>query len=134
VINVVCFQEMLQRSGPLLRLVLDLMCFDFGQLDAAGAARPATEIGQRWPSDLQHDVFSRMSTYGTLCDVLGDGSAQVKNANAQRWPDRFEVPLSQDVRGPTRRNQWAARVGVQVSFYRPYHTVQYIESSSSSIY
>jgi hypothetical protein len=28
------------------------VCFDFGQLDTAGAAGPATEIWQRRPSDL----------------------------------------------------------------------------------
>jgi hypothetical protein len=32
------------------------MCFDLGQLDAAGAAGPAGEIGEGWPSDLEHGV------------------------------------------------------------------------------
>lgn len=54
VINVVRFQQVLQRPRSLLRLALDLVSFDFGQLDAAGAARPAAEVGKRGPSDLEH--------------------------------------------------------------------------------
>ena len=62
VVNVVCFQEVLQRPRPLLRLGLDLMSFDLGQLDAAGAAGPATEIGERRPSYLEHGVLGWGST------------------------------------------------------------------------
>jgi len=58
VVNVVRFQEVLQRPRPFLRLGLDFMCFDLGELDAAGAAGPATEIGERWPSDLEHGVLA----------------------------------------------------------------------------
>lgn len=57
VVNVVRFQEVLQRPRPLLRLGLDFMCFHLGQLDAAGAAGPAGEIGEGWPSDLEHGVL-----------------------------------------------------------------------------
>ena len=59
VVNVVCFQEVLQRPRPLLRLGLDFMGFDLGQLDAAGAAGPAGEIGEGRPSDLEHGVLGR---------------------------------------------------------------------------
>jgi len=57
VVNVIGFQEVLQRPRPLLGLGLDFMCFDFGQLDAAGAAGPAAEVGEGGPSDLEHGVF-----------------------------------------------------------------------------
>ena len=57
VVDMVRFQQVFQRPRPLLRLGLDLVCFDLGQLDAAGAAGPATEVGERRPSYLEHGVL-----------------------------------------------------------------------------
>jgi hypothetical protein len=57
VVDVVCFKKMFQRPRSLLRLRFDLVCFDFGQLDAAGAARPVAEVWQRRPSNLEHGVY-----------------------------------------------------------------------------
>ena len=85
VVNVVCFQEVLQRPRPLLRLGLDLMSFDLGQLDAAGAAGPATEIGERRPSDLKHGVLCSaevLRRIATLSLSSSGGEALARNVIA----------------------------------------------------
>ena len=74
VINVVRFQEVLQRPRPLLRLALDLVSFDFGQLDAAGAARPAAEVGQGRPSDLEHFGYQEDLSHRLIVMMLSQGA------------------------------------------------------------
>lgn len=103
VVNVIGFQEVLQRPRPLLGLGLDFMCFDFGQLDAAGAVGPASEVGQGRPPDLQHTVHSemdldigdrRMSIFlGKL--KCGDGRVQgVRDAIVVASATRVTCPAS----------------------------------------
>lgn len=52
------------------------MCFDFGELDAAGAAGPAAEVRQRRPSDLKHGVLDEKLVYDAFCDILDGGATQ----------------------------------------------------------
>lgn len=96
VVNVVCFQEVLQRPRPLLRLGLDFMCFDLGQLDAAGAAGPAGEIGEGRPSDLEHGVLelSRESLCVMMHFVVVIFSGGVSRRNGRFLRDEIDSPLA----------------------------------------
>ena len=85
VVDMVRFQQVFQRPRPLLRLGLDLVCFDLGQLDAAGAAGPATEIGERRPSDLKHGVLCSaevLRRIATLSLSSSGGEALARNVIA----------------------------------------------------
>jgi len=103
VVDVVRFEQMLECSRPLLRLGFDLVGLDFGQLDAAGAVGPASEVGQGRPPDLQHTVHSemdldigdrRMSIFlGKL--KCGDGRVQgVRDAIVVASATRVTCPAS----------------------------------------
>ena len=85
VVDMVRFQQVFQRPRPLLWLGLDLVCFDLGQLDAAGAAGPATEIGERRPSDLKHGVLCSaevLRRIATLSLSSSGGEALARNVIA----------------------------------------------------
>lgn len=69
VVDVVRFEQVLQRPCSLLRLGFDLVGLDLGQLDTAGAAGPAGEVGQGWPPDLQHAVLDEMECDRRACEM-----------------------------------------------------------------
>lgn len=79
VVDVIRFEQVLQRPRLLLRLGLDLMRLDFRQLDAAGATGPAAEVGQGWEFELEHvrcehcvryERFLGGNTVSTCSDVV----------------------------------------------------------------